>query len=77
MKPTWALLLLTTMTAFAEFKFPAGVFRMAQLDEAINEAAKQKKPPFFVHGDETYSDFGMPERLQDAFKAGNSWSCHD
>lgn len=68
------LLLLTRMTALAEFKFPAGVFRIAQLNDAMNEAAKQKKPLFFVHSDETYTRSQMPELLQDALKAGNDWS---
>ena len=67
------ILLLTTVTAIAEFKFPAGVFRVAQLDEAMNEAAKQRKPLFVVHGDENHTP-DHQDLLRELLKAGSDWS---
>jgi hypothetical protein len=60
---------------FAEMKFPAGVFRMTQLDQAMDEANKQKKPLFLVYGDHTHeSDPQHLEHLEDTLKAGSEWS---
>ena len=50
---SFLILLLTVLPSLAEFKFPPGVYQLAQLDEAMNAATKQKKPLYLVYGDET------------------------
>ena len=69
------LAFLTPVTTHAGIKFPAGVFRMAQLDQAMSEASKQKKPLFFVYSDDTQNlSPNNPKLLEDTLKAGADWS---
>ena len=76
MRPLFTLLILlqTALTSFAEFKFPPGVYREGQLDEAMNEATKQKKPLYLVMGEETRTEENHQDLLQEELKAGSDWS---
>jgi Na+-translocating ferredoxin:NAD+ oxidoreductase RnfG subunit len=49
------LLLLVAFAAVAEFKLPAGVYRMDELGDARNRAARMKKPIAFLLSDESSS----------------------
>jgi hypothetical protein len=77
MKTAYYLLFafLVSSSVHAGIKVPAGVYRMAQLDQAMDEAGKQRKPLFLVYSDDTRNiSVNNPELLEDTLKAGADWA---
>jgi hypothetical protein len=57
-----------------EIKVPAGVYRIAKLEEAMDLAGKQKKPLVIVCGSSSPGDKEQAESLVDTLKAGSGWA---
>ncbi|MDP8236404.1 MAG: hypothetical protein P9M08_08470 [Candidatus Erginobacter occultus] len=53
--PVFPLLLMVAFAARAEFRLPAGVYRMDELGDARNRAARMRKPIAFLLSDESSS----------------------
>jgi len=66
------LLVLTAASAFAELKLPSGVYRITELDKAIDHAAKQKQPLVTVCGNTKSTDKEGGDILLDTLKAAAS-----
>lgn len=67
-------LLLLPAPLRAELKLPADVYRTADLDKAMDEAVKKKKPLFIVYGNSEPGDKEETETQLDTLKAGKTWA---
>lgn len=66
--------LMLVCQAMAEVKIPAGVFRIGQMEEAVEQAREQKKPLAIIGFDETVEKKDFAETNEDALKSVSGYA---